>query len=78
MVVAITNKFSTTFEVVHNKMGHCFEFNEVDKLTAFFNQSLAKFDRQEFSYFTKQGFQDAYSAKNNAKKLAQLLLSLRS
>lgn len=71
-ILAITNSYSTTHEVVEGRLGDCFEFDEIDELADYIGDVLQKFKRKELAYFLKAGDWPEFSAANNARRLAQL------
>jgi glycosyltransferase involved in cell wall biosynthesis len=78
VILAITNPYSTTYEVVQDKLGQCFGFHEVDRLAQYFVRVLEKFKSQETAYFHPAVVPPEYSAKQNAEKLVSLFHRLTS
>jgi Glycosyltransferase Family 4 len=76
-IVAITNHYSTTYDVVQGKLGDCFEFDEIEKLTEHFIFLLDRFIKRDHSYFSISKIEREFSAKLNADRLANLFFEVK-
>ena len=76
-VVAITNHYSTTYEVVQGKLGDCFEFDEIEKLAEHFIFVLDRFIKRDDTYFSISKIEQEFSARLNADRLANLFLEVK-
>ena len=76
-ILAITNHYSTTYDVVQGKLGDCFGFDEVEKLAAYFFFVLDKFIKRDNHYFSISKVDQEFSAKRNAERLSTLFFQAR-
>lgn len=76
-IMAITNRYSTTYEVVEGKLGKCFDFNESELIADYICDLLEKFNQNDTSAFYRPEFQKEFSAKLNARRLANLFFDLK-
>lgn len=75
-VIAITNRHSTTFEIVEEKLGKCFEFNEIDSLSEYFWLLHQKHILKDVGYFFRPFHHEEFMASHNSRRLAGLFRSL--
>jgi hypothetical protein len=75
-IMAITNRYSTTHEVVHGKLGDCFEFDDIGGMISFFRSAYETFKKKQKNYFYVDGRGEEFSAKQNARRLFLLLKEL--
>lgn len=75
-IIAITNSYSTTFDVVEGKLGDCFDFDQVEPLAQHLFMIYEKHCNKEDDFFSVNGIEREYSARYNAMRLAHLFKSL--
>jgi hypothetical protein len=75
-IIAITNRHSTTHDVVQGSLGDCFEFDDREGLVNNLIQTFQEFKAGHSSYFEIKGIQETYSAQYNAQRLMRLFQSL--
>ncbi|WP_165823757.1 glycosyltransferase family protein [Pseudochryseolinea flava] len=75
-IIAITNRHSTTHDVVHGKLGDCFSFTEVKELATFLYHVYQRYLQNDAAFFTKSEVGSEYSAKFNASRLVDLFTHL--
>lgn len=76
-ILAITNSYSTTQDVVQGKLGDCFDFHEIDRLAQHFSFVLEKYQQGDDSYFQVDQVSSEFSARKNAERLANLFLEFQ-
>jgi Glycosyltransferase Family 4 len=77
-ILAITNHYSTTYQVVQNRLGDCFGFDEIEKLAEYFSSVLDKFVKRDTSYFFIKKIDQEFSAQQNANRLAELFIEVKN
>jgi hypothetical protein len=77
-VMAITNLHSTTHDVVQGKLGDCFEFDEIERMSAYLYEVYLKYQEKNVQYFYKSDMGQEFSARSNAKRLTDLFLKLKA
>jgi len=77
-IIAITNRYSTTHDVVQGKMGDCFEFTEIEELAEHFKIVAQHHKRKDETFFYKNEVAQEFSAQHNAKRLVDIFQSLKS
>lgn len=75
-IMAITNRHSTTHDVVQGSLGDCFEFSDKEGIVNGFWKAFQEYKAGHSSYFEIRGIQQTYSARHNAQRLTQLFHSL--
>ncbi|HQQ96890.1 MAG TPA: hypothetical protein PLX35_06480 [Cyclobacteriaceae bacterium] len=75
-ILAITNRHSTTHDVVQGSLGDCFEFNDLKGIVNSFWQAFQAYKAGHSAYFEIKGIQEIYSARQNAQRLIELFHDL--
>jgi hypothetical protein len=76
-IMAVTNRHSTTHDVIQDKLGDCFEFSDIDRMSAYFSFVFGKWNANDVDFFFKSEMSEEFSARNNAKRLGDLLVQLK-
>ena len=75
-ILAITNHYSTTHDVVNGKLGDCFDFDDVDGLVLYFQKALEHFRKRQMNYFCMNSMGEEFSAKKNVERLSLMFKEL--
>ena len=75
-IMAITNSYSTTFDVVQDKLGDCFGFDQVNELVNYFYHVWTQFKNRNDAYFIVKGLTGEFSARENAVRLTKMFREL--
>ncbi len=78
-ILAVTNKNSTTFNIVNNRLGSCFEHHDIRGIKQYIYQKISdiKNNNSQTIVNLDKNFLNKYSADKNATRLADLLNSLK-
>jgi hypothetical protein len=75
-IVALTDKNSTTWEVVDGKLGYCYEHNDIEGIKNTLITTWKAWKNKERNYFYNEDLDMNFSAKENAHRLAQLFKNI--
>lgn len=76
-IVALTDKNSTTWDVVHKKLGDCCEHTDIENIIQFLIKTWESWKNKDREYFYHQELDISFSAERNAKQLSNLFHKLR-
>jgi len=71
-VVALTDRESTTWSIVENKLGDCFVHSDVDSIMKFFIKSWEAWKNKDKGYFITNNPNIFYSAEHCANNLSKI------
>jgi len=71
-IVALTDKKSTTWEIVESKLGHAYEHNDIEGIKNTLITTWKAWKNKERDYFYNKDLDMNFSAKENAHRLTQL------
>jgi glycosyltransferase involved in cell wall biosynthesis len=75
-IIALTDKNSTTWEIVDGKLGNCFVHADIDAITDIFKKTWQKWKQKDTEYFYNNSLDMDFSAEENAKKLAKVFKNI--
>lgn len=76
MILALTNRESTTYEVVEGKAGKCFYPENMNEMPAFIRKMIDEFQTGTFQHTTNAADLLKYEASFNAKRLEQMFFEI--
>ena len=71
-IIALTDKGSTTWDIVDKKLGDCFEHMDVENIMQSLIRSWDMWKKEEKEYFYNKKLDMNFSAEKNAKNLSNL------
>ena len=71
-IVALTDKNSTTWDVVHKKLGDCFEHTDIENIIQFLIQAWKLWKNKDREYFYHQELDIDFSAEKKSEQLSSL------
>jgi glycosyltransferase involved in cell wall biosynthesis len=75
-VLAITTNNSTTYEVINNIYGFCYQHEDITGVASAIEQYIRYFEKKQFEFFSNSVTGDQYSALYNAQRLNALMRSI--
>jgi glycosyltransferase involved in cell wall biosynthesis len=71
-IIALTDKDSTTWDIVDGKLGNCFVHDDIDGITDILKKTWQKWKQKDTEYFYNNSLDMNFSAEKNAKKLVSV------
>jgi glycosyltransferase involved in cell wall biosynthesis len=71
-ILALTDKNSTTWDIVDGKLGNCYVHSDIENIKQFLIRSWKAWKQQNLEYFYNKNLDMNYSAETNANKLSNL------
>jgi len=75
-ILALTNKNSTTWDIVNNKLGNCYEHNDVDGIVQYLITTWKAWKNKDKKHFYNKELDISFSANKNATKLSKLFQNI--
>ena len=76
-ILAMTDKGSTSFEVVEGKYGHCFEHQDIDGIAQAIETTIQAWKCKDKAYFFSEKIDETFSATFNVQRLVELIEGIK-
>jgi len=76
-ILAMTDRGSTSFEVVDGKYGSCFEHQDIDGIARAIEDAIQAWNNKNKDYFFSKDIDETFSAKFNVQRLVKLINNIK-
>ncbi|MDN5205663.1 hypothetical protein QQ008_30040 [Fulvivirgaceae bacterium BMA10] len=75
-ILALTDRASTTYDIVHHKFGECVEHKNVAEIAKQIEQAINAYSNKDKTYFNIKRIDSTFSAEFNTHRLVELMSKL--